>query len=41
VDFFVHDDRPMMRQRCACGAERDIPAWDRHWEPPDAGQASG
>jgi hypothetical protein len=35
VDFLVIGDRPMMRQRCSCGTERDIPAWDRHWEPPE------
>jgi len=34
VDFLVQDNRPMMRQACACGAERAIPAWDRTWEPP-------
>jgi len=34
VDFFVVDDRPMMRQACRCGALRSIPAWDRTWEPP-------
>jgi hypothetical protein len=34
VDFFVEDDRPMMRQRCPCGAERAVPAWDRSWTPP-------
>jgi hypothetical protein len=36
VDFFVDDDRPMMRKTCSCGAARDIPAWDRSWTPPDA-----
>ena len=35
VDFFV-DDRPMMLQRCACGTERTIPAWDRYWHPDEA-----
>jgi hypothetical protein len=34
VDFFLRDDRPMMRQRCTCGAERSIAAFDRSWEPP-------
>lgn len=33
VDFYVEDDRPMMRQTCSCGAERAIRAWDRSWEP--------
>jgi hypothetical protein len=33
VDFFVADDRPMLRQACACGAKRSIPAWDRSWTP--------
>lgn len=33
VDFYVDDDTPMMRQACACGAERAIRAWDRSWEP--------
>jgi len=35
VGFFVHDDRPKMRQRCACGQERSVPAWDRSWTPPE------
>lgn len=34
VDFGVVDDRPIMRQQCACGAERVVPAWDRSWTPP-------
>jgi hypothetical protein len=33
VDFFVEDERPMMRQACACGATRAIRAWDRSWDP--------
>jgi predicted DsbA family dithiol-disulfide isomerase len=33
VDFGLVDDRPMMQQRCDCGAERTIPAWDRTWQP--------
>ncbi|HET8587533.1 MAG TPA: DsbA family oxidoreductase [Candidatus Limnocylindria bacterium] len=33
TDFGLVDDRPMMRQRCACGAQRTIPAWDRTWQP--------
>jgi hypothetical protein len=35
IDFLVADDRPMMRQRCPCGAGHDIPAWDRLWQPPN------
>ena len=34
ADFFVDDDRPMMRQTCPCGAARDIRAFDVTWEPP-------
>jgi predicted DsbA family dithiol-disulfide isomerase len=33
IDFGLADDRPVMRQRCPCGAERTIPAWDRTWQP--------
>lgn len=33
VDFGLVDDRSMVRQRCDCGAERTIPAWDRTWQP--------
>lgn len=33
VDFGIADDRPFVRQRCACGAERTVPAWDRSWTP--------
>jgi hypothetical protein len=33
IDFFVDQDRPMMRQSCACGGRRAIPAWDRSWDP--------
>jgi predicted DsbA family dithiol-disulfide isomerase len=33
IDFGLVDDRPMMHQRCDCGAERTIPAWDRSWQP--------
>ncbi|MEA2652196.1 MAG: hypothetical protein QOI85_1917 [Chloroflexota bacterium] len=36
VDFYVERDRPMMRQACACGAERAIRAWDRSWQPTPA-----
>jgi len=32
-DFYVENDRPMMRQSCACGATRGIKAWDRSWDP--------
>jgi hypothetical protein len=34
VDFFVADDRPMMRQNCDCGAIHDVRAFDVTWEPP-------
>jgi hypothetical protein len=34
VDFFVADDRPMMRQTCGCGAIRDVRAFDVTWKPP-------
>jgi len=34
ADFFVADDRPMMRQACACGATREIRAFDVTWNPP-------
>ena len=33
VDFFVADERPMLRQMCACGASRDVQAFDVTWEP--------
>jgi hypothetical protein len=33
TDFFVVEDRPMMRQSCDCGERREIPAWDRSWDP--------
>ena len=33
VDFYVDEGRPMMRQACACGAERTLRAWDRFWDP--------
>jgi hypothetical protein len=39
VDFFVEDDRPMMRQACACGVTRAIHAWDRTWDPTSAPRA--
>ena len=34
VDFGVADGRPIVRQACACGATRTVPAWDRSWTPP-------
>jgi hypothetical protein len=40
IDFFVERDRPMLRQSCACGATRAIPAWDRSWSPDPAPEAS-
>ena len=35
VDFGLTDGRPIMRQACACGATRTVPAWDRSWTPPE------
>lgn len=40
-DFLIVDDRPMMRQQCRCGTTRTIPAWDRTWTPPSAGDDKG
>jgi len=34
ADFYVADDRPMMRQACACGTTREIRAFDVTWTPP-------
>lgn len=31
--FFLRDDHPWFRMTCECGAERDIRAWERYWEP--------
>jgi hypothetical protein len=39
TDFFVVEGRPTMRQTCACGELRAIPAWDRSWDPGDATDA--
>lgn len=36
VDFGIVDGRPMVRQRCSCGTERQVPAFDRTWDPPRA-----
>ena len=37
VAFFLEDDHPWFRMRCACGAERTIRAWERYSDPePDA-----
>jgi hypothetical protein len=33
VEFFLEEDRPRFRMRCACGAERVIRAWERYWDP--------
>jgi hypothetical protein len=33
VAFFLEDDHPWFRVRCACGAERTIRAWERYSEP--------
>ena len=40
VDFYVEEDRPMMRQACACGAARAIRAWDRFWDPNEKRQGT-
>ncbi len=39
--FRFVDGRPVMLQRCGCGAERAVPAWDRSWTPPAAWQLVG
>jgi predicted DsbA family dithiol-disulfide isomerase len=39
--FRLVEDRPTMLQRCACGAERAMPAWDRSWTPPAAWRLVG
>lgn len=42
VEGFAFDaGRPIMRQRCECGAARTVPAWDRSWTPPPAWQLVG
>jgi hypothetical protein len=33
VEFFLEDDHPWFRMRCACGAERAIRAWERYSDP--------
>ena len=33
VEFFFRDDRPWFRMACGCGAEREIRAWERYWQP--------
>jgi predicted DsbA family dithiol-disulfide isomerase len=35
-DFAFLDGRPVMLQRCDCGARRAVPAWDRSWTPEPA-----
>ncbi len=47
VGFHLAGERPMVRQSCACGVEREIRAWDRYWDgttsaasPPAAPRAS-
>lgn len=32
VDFYLYDGRPMLRQTCACGAERQLRAFERYWD---------
>jgi hypothetical protein len=42
VAFFLEDEKPWFRMRCACGAERTIRAWERYSVPdpePDAPSA--
>ena len=39
--FRLDDGRPLMVQRCDCGAERSVPAWDRSWTPPAAWRLVG
>ena len=33
VAFFLEDEHPWFRMRCACGAERTIRAWERYSDP--------
>ena len=35
-DFAFLDARPVVRQRCDCGARRSVAAWDRSWTPQPA-----
>lgn len=41
VAFRFVDGRPVMLQRCECGEERTVPAWDRAWTPPAAWRLVG
>ena len=36
VGFSLIGGRPMMQESCACGAHRDVAAWDRSWHPKPA-----
>jgi hypothetical protein len=36
VDVGLDEGRPVVRQRCGCGAARSMPAWDRSWNPPES-----
>ena len=36
VDFGITDGRPTVRQRCTCGSERQVRAFDRTWDPPES-----
>jgi hypothetical protein len=38
VEFFFRDDHPWYRMACACGALREIRAWERYWQPGSAGE---
>jgi hypothetical protein len=31
--FYLRDAHPWLRMTCGCGAERDIRAWERYWQP--------
>ena len=39
LDLLVRDGRPTVRQRCPCGVEREVRAFDRTWEPPSDDEA--
>ena len=41
VDLLVRDGRPMVSQRCACGAERQIRAFERTWQPDEVARRTG
>jgi hypothetical protein len=33
-DVMLVDGRPVLLQRCPCGADRSIRAFERSWQPP-------